>query len=157
MIRIDSNDLLSLSAALYAELGRMQAHLNAGWTEAVHHVYADIVMNSPQFTGNLAANWHIGLTEGTEFHDYKSEFSFANDDAYERGDDPAVSISYGRLEQSYRFGQPLVIYNNTPYAEEVDNGRPPPGAQWRAVNLVQGRIYMIMNQIPTWQSRGWSQ
>jgi hypothetical protein len=136
------------NAAKAYEISVTEAKKNFVWT-----VFRDIVVHTPQWSGNLAANWHVevgGSSLGTSTYTQKDKHpphKGSDFVPFRAGSDPAVSMALSRGYKvvnsmdtiTYGFGAftkqvPHVkwnslirIVNTTPYAEEVEIGEGPQG------------------------------
>jgi hypothetical protein len=155
MITIKSNDLAALGRALADERKKIRAYADDKFTLAVRETYADVVVNTPQYSGTLASNWYVGTSPTAGFNDLRPGFGYPNAAPFQKGNDPAVGVGFSHFNGSFKYGQQVFIYNTAPYADDVDVGFGPEGRAIRPVNLVQGKVYMLMNQMPNWKSKGW--
>jgi hypothetical protein len=124
------------------------------WAVAVH---ADIAKLTPQWSGNLAANWAIDIGAPTSTAQYlgdasvifqaESKDSIYGREPYSRGMQPAVSIA---LARGKAVGVPSLrdtfyIHNPVTYAEEVEEDSGP--RRIRAINRIPrsetGKIAMV--------------
>ena len=110
-------------------------------------ILTDLVVHTPQWSGNLAANWTIGSGKYGEISGY-SKSDWFNQDPFVRGDDPAVASVLGsELNKLSRltYKNPITITNKTAYASEVEAGKSTGGKPIRDENKLAsyGGVAMI--------------
>lgn len=136
--------------ALKKEEARLLRQVNDWYILTVFDIVKDIIVSSPQYSGNLAMNWCVGIDspDSTEIRSplKGDESDWYLSDPYSRGDDPAVTVATNSAMAALAnltFRKTAILTNNAPYAEDVENDIPPPGRSWRASNLIDGRPAMI--------------
>jgi hypothetical protein len=119
--------------------------VSAKYRQWVEIIFDDIVELTPQWSGNLAANWNIS-TDGES----SSEMTIPQKahmwplppytEPFRRGDPAAVSISKARFAESiFGYSDQVYIYNPTEIAQAVEDH----SIYIRGVNLLDGRVAMI--------------
>lgn len=131
------------------------------WALAIH---ADITELTPQWTGNLAANWWLSIngTPGTEQDlgdpNVRSPGQGRAFSPYSRGMEPAVSISLARAAglPLPQLSDILYIYNPVGYAQEVEDDTAEP--RIRPVNRVPrtetGKVAMVAYAFDKYSQKG---
>jgi len=152
-------------------LEKEPARIKLEVTKALHKwalvVHADITRLTPQWSGNLAANWMLdvgAVTSGAEELGNPDVVSFYQPGdgvfgsaPYSRGMQPAVSISLARAKAARlpALGESLYIHNPTTYAEEVeqDSGERPIRAINRVPRTESGKVAMVYHAYTKYSSR----
>lgn len=127
-----------------AELDRGISFAYTAWTQ---NLFTDVVKNTPQFTGDLTANWRYSVhTPDYTYVPIPNKVEnmkpyWQNVDVYKRGDEPAVSIALAHMLQVSKptWRDEVYFTNSTPIADDVQNQR----IALRPVNLVAGAGLMI--------------
>lgn len=121
----------------------------------IAHIYRDLVVMSPQWSGNLASNWVIeytGVTGGyKQSPKYKpavrNELPPLEPEPYRMSSEPTVSLAISREMRKLagiRYNTIVTIVNRTPYAKEVQATKGPHGRKIRPVNLGRyGKVAML--------------
>jgi hypothetical protein len=137
----------TFKAKLRRAVPTVEAKINAVHREVVRRIFTDLVLHSPQWSGNLASNWYVGSGSYRPTPGY-SPGNWGNANPYSMGSDPAVSTVLKReagkiAKLSYR--QPIKILNAAPYASEVEAGQGPNGNPIRELNKLEayGGVAMI--------------
>jgi hypothetical protein len=125
----------------------------AQWVLAIH---TDIVKLTPQWGGNLAANWYLdinGVSSGEQDLGDPTVRAPGSSPTvgkapYSRGRDPAVAISLARQKGFWvDYFDRVFIHNPVEYADEVEAGIGPGGRDIRAINRVPrsstGKVAMV--------------
>lgn len=124
---------------------RAKAKITEGVRRVVAGVFRDVVMTTPQYSGNLASNWYIVYGSwGSPYHEL-STHGVRTKQPYERGDDPAVSETLDRelwKLDNIRWNSKVTIRNSTPYATEVEAGIGPNNLEIRPENKIGGEVVM---------------
>lgn len=169
-IKIKTSNLNALAAALRKEEEAMLRYANFYYRQSVMTLFEKIVNQTPQFGGDLARNWYLGIGGTSNEFDAQDDgqlwanFNPEEDTPRKMGDQEAVSAAVrraGYMAYSLRYiGQPAYIYNTTPYAEDVDMGKGPMDAHGtsypiRAVNLIDGVVQMLAHNV-AWAASGGS-
>ena len=126
----------SMAAKLKAGLKKIEDDLNKKHRTLGRKVFTDLVVNSPQWSGNLASNWYITSGSYKPIAGYSST-EWYNQNPYAKGDDPAVSMTLMREVpklQSLTYKDKIVIGNRTPYASDIEAGIGPNGKMIRDDN-----------------------
>lgn len=138
------NNLSEFNSALDSALAAMEREVTHALRGFTVTVFRELVENSPQWSGNLAANWNIGInsesTEYTELSDKTGSWYGHSDQQHHgdfqpfvRGAPYAVGVAIGKnLPRTRAIGlrDTVFINNNTPYldhveADESDEGKSP--------------------------------
>lgn len=152
MIRISGLDQIDkfvkdLSTAFYLEMERDISRAFEAWTKVI---FKDLVMTTPQWSGDLATNWNYSINSinenYTEVANKTAQDMFARfedtglAEVYSRGDNPAVASAIMRASMIHPTWRDVVYFNNpTPIADAVENQ----SITIRPVNLVDGRVAMV--------------
>lgn len=124
---------------------RAKAKITEGVRRVVAGVFRDVVMTTPQYSGNLASNWYIVFGPwGAPYRELPS-YGVTTDHPYERGNDPAVSETLDRelwKLDNIRWNSKVLIRNSTPYASDVEAYRGPNGKPIRPENKINGQVIM---------------
>ena len=119
------------AAKLKLELTATQRYKNL-----VEVIFIDLVSHTPQFSGNLAANWKV-VVGGSGTASYlqvfnsikmKGEKDDSREEAREAGDEEAIDIAISMAEDQIariKYNSVVSIVNPTQYSEEVDAGYGP--------------------------------
>jgi len=152
MLAIDTSGVGTYVAWLEKQPARIVAELCWTYREWAVAIHAEIAMLTPQWSGNLAANWAIDLNSpSTTAEDLGDETVSAvhGRGPYSRGMLPAVGYS---LDRGLKFGMPslssdIYIHNPVTYAEEVetDTGTRPIRAINRIPRTETGKIAMVIH------------
>ncbi len=128
------------SAKLKIEVAAAQRYRNL-----VEVMFIDIVSHTPQYTGNLAANWVIavgtGNTEGSGTSFTRVFNTPGKEYASEAGDEQAIAFAIDNSVEALariKYNSAVAIINTASYSEDVDAGIPPAGRQIRKVNKYFG-------------------
>lgn len=145
MVDIDFSGLESFLSALEAEQKRFNADISVLYQKWVQHIFYDIIELTPQWSGNLAANWYLSLGAGQQGEQTIAAKAYLWPlphyvEPHQRGDEEAVSISKARFGgETFGYSDQVFIYNPTSIAQEVEDQSIP----LRGVNLLDGRVAMI--------------
>jgi hypothetical protein len=116
------------------------------WTR---RIYMDIVYATPQWSGDLAANWTYSINSiDTNYQPIANKVEnskfWSKADVYSRGEEPAVTIALRNLQGKHPTWRDVVyIHNPTPIAEKVENQT----VLIRPINLVDGRVAMVQYHV----------
>jgi hypothetical protein len=157
VLDVDTSGVRTYVAWLRAEKARILAEVCLAYRGWAVHIHADIASLSPQWSGNLAANWAIDLNAATtaaqDLGDpsVRSHHAPANPvygrDPYSRGMFPAVEVSLqrGQAFPMPGLGDQIYIHNPVVYADEVeqDSGDRPIRAVNRLPRGETGKIAMV--------------
>lgn len=145
MVELDTSGI----DAFLLQLNTLQASFNSQVNERFRHwvgvIFEDIVQLTPQWSGNLAANWYVGVDALSEAENTIPEKAIMwpldlYAAAHERGDEAAVEISLRRFaEETFNWSERVYIYNPTEIAPDVEAQ----SIYIRPENLVDGRVHMI--------------
>ena len=146
----------AFQAALRKELARVNLEIATAYRKWALVIHADIVRLTPQWGGNLAANWYIDVGAPSSsaqdlgdpsVRNYKEPRSTTSQPPYARGMDPAVGISLARAKQLAlpSLHDRLFIHNPVEYAEavELDVGPRPIRAINRVPRAQTGKVAMV--------------
>ena len=149
----------NLMRKLKKDLEFLPGQVQATHQRLVRDIFTDLVMNTPQYTGNLARNWTIEFTgvpgksysESADKRDLK-QMGFKKyqdlNEVYQMGMDPAVGDTLDRELKKIpliKYNTIVTMRNTTPYAEEVEANEGPSGAEIRAQNIhpTYGKVAMV--------------
>jgi len=155
VIELNTSGVPAFLKALQAERERLNMLVRTTYRRWVLTIHADIATLTPQWGGNLAANWYIDTgspsSSAQELGDpgvrtYRSKAAGARA-PYSRGADPAVALSIARGKT---FGIPLItdkifIHNPVEYADavELDVGPRPIRPVNRVPRAATGKVAMV--------------
>ena len=153
MLAIDASGANAFADWLESEAYGLLTYVRAFFRSWALQIHADIAELTPQWTGNLAANWWLSVngTPGSEV--FLGDPSVKRPEhgraftPYSRGMEPAVSISLARAAQVPlpKVQDVLYIYNPVSYAQEIEDDTSDPRV--RPVNRLPraetGRVAMI--------------
>jgi hypothetical protein len=122
-------------------------------------VMRDLVMNTPQWSGDTAANWNysVGMPDGSYTPIIAKALAWAPEPGMERsieprqrGDMAAVWAAMARAEDGPepRYDQKVYLTNNTPIAPLLEAQQVPV----RPVNLVNGAVAMAQYTAVKWRN-----
>ena len=121
----------------------------------IEHILRDLVVWSPQWSGNLASNWTLEYTGMPSAYQQSPRYQSpvrgqgpeTEFDPYRMGSEPTVSQTIARERQKIagiRYNTIVTIVNKTPYAKDVQDGKGPYGRNIRDVNLgPYGKVAML--------------
>lgn len=137
----------AFKAKLKKVMPAVKVGVNTKYRKLVWRIFADLVNNSPQWSGNLASNWRVNTGSYSQIPGYSTE-DWYRQEPYERGDDPAVSSTMMRefpKVEAITYLKPVRIFNATPYASDVEGGQGPNGRPTREANRLAayGGVAMI--------------
>lgn len=145
MVELDTSGIDAFLLQLDALQKSFNLQVNARYQHWIETIFTDIVELTPQWSGNLAANWYVGpdalsATEST----IAAKAAMWPLDIYavphERGDAEAVNVSLARMaEQKFNWAEQVYIYNPTEIAPQVEAE----SIYIRPENKVDGRVHMI--------------
>lgn len=132
MLDLDTSGIAAYADWLEGEPARIKLEIQQAYRKWALTIHEDITRLTPQWSGNLAANWmvEIGAPAAAAqflgdptvvFHDESTDLIWGRE-PYSRGMEPAVSISLDRAK-SLRIPamhEVIYIHNPTTYAEEVE-------------------------------------
>lgn len=135
----------TFKAKLKKAVPAIEANINSVHREVVRRIFTDLVLHSPQWSGNLALNWYIGSGGYRPIAEYSS---YGSVEPYSMGSDPAVSMVLARETRkitALSYKQPVSIFNAAPYAAEVEAGQGPNGRPIREINKLEayGGVAMV--------------
>jgi hypothetical protein len=154
MIAVDTSGVPAYVKWLEAEALRLRLEVRTVYRRWAVAIHAEIAELTPQWSGNLAANWAIDLNAATSSEQFLGSAAkgflggfVAGEELFSRGMEPAVSISLARGKS---FGLPnlsdsIYIHNPVEYADEVetDSGDRPIRAINRIPRTTTGQIAMV--------------
>ena len=143
----------AFSSQLKAAFAGIEADLDSVCRVRAEGVFTDIVENTPQWTGNLAGNWRLGVGVPDTSFTVRTETPFSDTfRELQRGADPAVgeALSLGREAISkITYKVPVFITNQSPIAQAVEDE----SIYIRPVNLVDGRVAMVAVTAMKWEGK----
>ena len=157
MLDLDTSGVAAYVQWLEAEAARLKLEVRAIFRQWALHIHADITSLTPQWSGNLAANWVLDIGSPRTAARYLAgpagDQPFAaggrggKGGLFSRGMQPAVGISIDRARQ---VGLPLLsdslyIHNPVAYAQKVedDTSQPPIRAINRWPRTESGKVVMV--------------
>lgn len=152
-------DLQALARQLKEEVVKLHSYADTTFRSAVTEVFEVIVKGTPQYSGNLATNWHISTeASGGSYAIVANAGKYPLDRPYQRGDDPAVTAALSAAKaviSAAKYGTDLYVYNPVPYMAQVEAGQGPHGLALRPENLVDGEVIMLRVGVLTAMHNGW--
>lgn len=159
---LDVQGLRSFQRSLTEKKKELEGGVTKAYQKFVAEVFEDLLVHTPQWSGNLAVNWSIRLTKdgpATPVNWYKKGHTGGFMDRSFRqvqiGDGEAVMAALERaIDQieKIRWNTKVRFENPTPYAMQVNEGEGPPGKELRPQHLPP--FDMMMYYIVAKYSRG---
>ena len=155
MIAIDTSGVPAYVKWLEAEALRLRFEVRQIYRKWAISIHAEIAELTPQWSGNLAANWAIDIggatTEATYYtgpsYDQPIEEGTRGAPWFSRGMEPAVGISLarGKALNLPALSDSIYIHNPVAYADsvETDTNRPSIRAINRVPRTTTGKIAMV--------------
>lgn len=147
-VALDISGLDRFLAELAAEQRAVNTWVNAEFRRLVEIVFHDVLNGTPQWSGNLAANWFIGINSQSESEQTITEKGLYWPppqyawDPYSRLDpnEHAMRISTARMESApaFSYSDTVYIYNPAHPAEQADAHT----IYIRPVNTLDDRVMM---------------
>lgn len=120
----------------------------------IRAVMYDLILHSPQWSGNLASQWYVETNLNTNgayrpLPGYMAPDMWrSTENPYVRGDDPALHMTASRElpgVSNIKWNTKVRIVNHAPYALEVENNIGPPGKSIREENQLAsyGGVAMV--------------
>lgn len=157
MLETDTSGVAAYVQWLEKEAARLRFEVASIFRQWALHIHADITSLTPQWSGNMAANWALDIgspsTAAQYFKGPAANQPFRAGGrggvggVYSRGMQPAVGVSLDRAKQ---VGMPslsdsLFIHNPVVYAQEVEDDTSTP--RIRAINrwprTESGKVAMV--------------
>jgi hypothetical protein len=135
-----------------AERARLEGSVTKKYQQFVTKVFKDLVSHTPQWSGHLAANWHVLTTNETTPGVYPWKVEDYSRPVFQMGDPAAVNFALDNARpkiKSMRWNTKITFANPVPYASEVENDPD----RLRPVNLVSGQV-VLARYIAQKYSRG---
>lgn len=158
MISIQSNSQ-EFSRQLLAAIDRLDEELSFKFQSWTLRVFKDLVIHTPQWSGDTAANWNYSVNSpdgsyhpiiGKALHWGKE--GWANrPEPLQRGDRAAVFAAVGRAQGGPmpRWTDKVFFTNNTPIADDLETH----SVYVRPVNLVGGAVAMVSYTVAKWKNK----
>lgn len=159
MIKIESN-AAAFSAQLAAAIAALDEQLNFAFQRWSYRIFYDLVVNTPQWSGDTASNWRFSIgSPSAEYHEIPdkssmwplpAEFKDASADPYHRGSYLAVSRALDEAKNGPlpRWTDKVFFTNNTPIAPDLETN----SVYIRPVNLVGGAVAMVSYTVNKWKN-----
>ena len=152
MLKLKSN-AKAFSSQLKAAFAGVETKLDSVCRVRAEGVFHDIVENTPQWTGNLAGNWRLGVGQPDTSFTVRTEFPYSESlREFQRGDDPAVSEALTLAQTAITnisYKSTVFITNQSPIAQAVEDE----AIHIRPVNLVDGRVAMVEVTAMKWENK----
>lgn len=135
-----------------AERARLEGSVTKKYQQFVTKVFKDLVSHSPQWSGHLAANWNVLLTNETTPSVYPWKVDDYSRPVFQMGDPAAINFALNRAKakiKSMRWNTKITFANPVPYASEIEDDP----SKLRPVNLVSGQV-VLARYIAQKYSRG---
>lgn len=128
MLDLDTSGIDSFLAELEAEQRSMNRYINEQYKRLVEIVFSDILHGTPQWSGNLAANWFIGINSQNQNEETIPEkaiyWPHPPQEPFDRLDPNyrALEVSEARLKDVpvFSYLDDIYIYNPAYPATEAD-------------------------------------
>lgn len=158
MINLDIQGLRSWQRSIQAEKARKIGQLTKQYQAFVVKVFEDLVLHTPQWSGNLAANWQVRLTnDGPATHQnwYKKGHTGGfQDHTYQPvqvgdGEAPYTAIERAAAQiEKMHWNTKVRFENPERYAELVSSGVGPHGKELRPVHVppFEMMMYYVVNK-----------
>lgn len=135
-----------------AERARLEGKVTQKYQQYVTKVFKDLVSHSPQWSGHLAANWNVVLTNDSAPGVYPWKVDDYSRPVFQMGDPAAINFALNRAKpkiKSMRWNTKVTFVNPVPYASEIEDDP----SKLRPVNLVSGQV-VLARYIAQKYSRG---
>lgn len=155
MIKVDTSGISAFIKALQVERARVDLDLRTRYRNWIVLIHADISELTPQWGGNLAANWYLDIGAPTSGAQDLGDPSVRAPGGgasvgrapYSRGSDPAVgqSLARGKAFVLPQLTDKVFIHNPVEYADavELDVGPRPIRAINRVPRAATGKVAMV--------------
>jgi hypothetical protein len=157
MLEVDTSGIRAYVQWMRSEMRRVETEVRTVYRQWALTIHADIADLSPQWSGNLAANWVIeanGTSAAALYiagapgnQPYRDGGRGGQGPVYSRGMDPAVSVAIARAKNLPlpALSDVLYIHNPVTYAGdiEMDSTVPPVRAINRLPRDESGKIAMV--------------
>jgi len=148
LVDVDISGLGAFLSALEAEEKAFTNHIDEKYREWVRVIFYDIIELTPQWSGNLAANWFMSTTSDSGGEETIAAKAYlwplpVGAQPHRRGDPEAVAISKARFDSSFSYKEPVFIFNPAEIAPEVEAH----SIYIRGVNLLDGRVAMVAHAL----------
>ena len=146
MVELDLSGVDAFLRSLETEQKSFNSQVNAKYRQWVSIIFHDMLDLTPQWSGNLTANWFINNTGPTGSEQTIPEkaqvfATAAGTEPHVRGDYDAIAISAARFDDLvFSYLQPVFIFNNANIAQQVEDHT----VYIRRDNLVDGRVAMVV-------------
>jgi|GEM_PF-4835312 len=158
MVNLDIQGLRSWQRSIQAEKARATGQVTKQYQEFIKKVFEDLVLHTPQWSGNLAANWQVRLTAdgpATRVNWYKKNHTGGfKDKTYEPvqigdGEAPyaAIERALPQIEKMH-WNTKVRFENAVAYAEEVSVGIGPKKKELRPMHVppFEMMTYYVINK-----------
>lgn len=148
MLAIKVSGLNQLLLKLDRHKLRVQKSIAKAKVDLATRVFTDVVEGSPQWSGNLAANWDIEVGASKASYSPIAGYSateWNKGGSYEVGHPLAIGMAMPHLSKlsEVKWNSKINVVNYTPYGSEVEAGQGPNGRPIRPENYVYGQIAMV--------------
>ena len=151
---ISVTGLESVTRSVNAALARQKGILNRYYRSFVVEVLTELVENTPQWSGDLAASWRVQVegvtsrTGGSSTTGFKST-PRVRPAPHFRGDEPALVYALmvnSDVIESIRYNSRVTIFNDNPTADAINN--PWSEELWlRPNNFIPGDVMAVAHAI----------
>lgn len=157
MLAIDLSGLEAYLPWLDAQPSRITTWFREVYRDWAIHLHGEITELTPQWSGNLAANWALDVgapsTAAVNYVGPSGDVPFGvggrggKGGLFSRGDSPAVEVSFARAKATRLplLSEDLFIHNPVAYADRIedDTSEPPVRAVNRLPRTETGKIAMV--------------
>lgn len=157
MLAIDTSGVAAYASWLEKEAARLELEVRTAYRAWAITLHKEITELTPQWSGNLAANWALDLGAPTYSAQYihgpaydqpiEEDTRGGGRQPRSRGMEPAVGISLARAKQVGipSLSQAFYIHNPVAYADSIedDSTTPPVRAINRVPRSETGKIAMV--------------
>lgn len=160
MIKIESNAAV-FSQQLAAAIAALDEQVTYEFRRWTHRIFYDLVVNTPQWSGDTAANWRysIGSPSGAyqailnKALGWQDKYKGGDFVPFQRGHHLAVEGAISRMEDGAQpqWTDKVFFTNNTPIAPELETSP----AWVRPVNLLPGPagvVAMVSYTVNKWKN-----
>lgn len=127
MLELDFDAITRFAGQVAKEQIRLNTVVNEVFRRWVHRIYTDIVTVTPQWSGNTAANWHLGVNgmpESQEFTIPEKAVMWPPGDLQPfdrlRPNYEAMQESFERLHSQFGYGDQVFIYNTADVYPQIE-------------------------------------
>jgi hypothetical protein len=137
--------------SLEGQMAAMHGRINAAYREFITNILTELVENTPQWSGDLAASWRVRAEGLTSRSGGSSTTGFKRDPIerpppFFKGDEPAIVYALSvnsEVIQSIRYNTRVTIFNDNPTAEIITQS----DIVLRPGNFIPGDVMAVAHTI----------